>query len=158
MKAIIKVLMVLGILGLVTFGAWKVLDSTLFAEEDTDTSTPAITADANINNEAQNKPKTMSKDEAFSQTSDDDNGNDTNEQLTCEAANDTIQKLYDMRMKDKPVSDALTYIEDEATIPEQYLEAFKTFSNLLWSTSKDHIKPLSELREQFSEKCLNAEK
>lgn len=152
MKVFGKFLFLLLLVVLIAFGAWKALDSTLFADEEASpsTSTVAIVPPTT-------EPKPLSQDEAFASTSADSTTDQEEVKLTCEVADDILVKLYDIRMNDKTHEEAITFLKEETNIPEGYIELFISLANSLWASSKNQLKSKEEITVQFNEQCLKLE-
>lgn len=156
MKALGKILFLLIVVALIAFGAWKALDSTLFADDE---PTPVVngTAILSTNIPPTTEPKPLSEDEAFASTSSDTATDPEDLKLSCEAADSILSELYDMRQEGKSYDQALNFLQDDGSIPEEHVNLFVTLANSLWSSPKDQLRPKDEITEQFSEQCLKIE-
>ncbi len=157
MKALGKVLFLLIVVALIAFGAWKALDSTLFADDE---PTPVVNGTATLPTNVPppaTEPKPLSEDEAFASTSADTDTDPEDLKLSCEAADNILSELYDMRQEGKSYDQALNFLQDDGSIPEEHVNLFVGLANSLWSSPKDQLRPKAEITEQFSEQCLKIE-
>ena len=156
MKSFGKFLLLLAFIGALLLISWKLLDSSLFdAQEDP----PALTSSQTLPSEAPKpvEPPTLSSDDVYSSTSADDSNIAPSPNLTCEAADEIVGQLYDLRMADKTEEDVAGFITNDDNIPDEQVDSFLNFAKSLWATPKDQLVARDAFIQQFMQQCRGIE-
>lgn len=154
MKSLGKVFFLLIIVGLIVFAAWKVIDSTLFADENT--TLPPATQIVQTPPPVQ-EPETLTQDQAFESTSDDTSAATAEIKLTCQVADTIITKLYDMRASHADYDQAVDFIHNNEDIPSSQVDAFVDFAHTLWNLPIGKLGSKETVLTSFNARCQQLE-
>ncbi len=155
MKSFVKFLLLLAFIGALVLIAWKLLDNTLFGtEEDPPTLESSQALPSKPITPAE--PPSLSTDDVYSSTSAEENIAPS-PNLTCEAADEIVGKLYDLRMADKSEEEIADFIANDDNIPDEQVESFLNFAKSLWATPKEQFVAREAFIEQFMQQCRGIE-
>lgn len=150
MKALLKVILLLVLIGLIVFGLWKAVDATLFADEDT-ALPPSAQLIKNTHPSPQ-EPQEITQDQAFESTSD-DSPLVSEEQFTCKDADKIITALYDMRLSHKSYEQAAEFIQNEPSIPSSQIDPFLELAHGWWDMPIEKLGNRDSVKAHFEEQC-----
>ncbi|NEN75030.1 hypothetical protein F9B74_01650 [Pelistega sp. NLN82] len=154
MKSIGKILLLLFFVGFIVIGIWKVVDLTLFGESDMNSNDPVtINSPIVMSLPHQEDPRSISAEEAFSNTTSDTVVSQT---LSCQEVYTLIEQFYTLRMNDSDIEMALAIIQQNENMPDQDVTSFEHFVKTLWDTPKNEIKPLKEVEASINDLCKKA--
>lgn len=154
MKLFGKFLMLLAIIAVIVLVGWKLLDNTLFGTEDppvVESSQSLPRAPAPVV-----EPPTLSTDDVYSSTTGEESLAPS-PNLTCEAADDIVGKLYDLRVADKSEEEVLEFISNDENIPDEQVPSFFNFAKSLWATPKEQLVTRETFVKEFMDQCRSVE-
>ena len=156
MKSFGKFLLLLVFIGVAVLISWKVLDSTLFG---TDEDPPALASSQTLPSAPAKpvEPPALSTDDVYSSTSAEDNTLAPSPNLTCEAADEIVGQLYDLRMADKSEEEVAGFITNDDNIPDEQVDSFLNFAKSLWATPKEQLVARETFIQQFMQLCRGIE-
>lgn len=155
MKSLSKFLTLLVVIAVILLVGWKLLDSSLF---ETIEDPPAIEASQSLpaSPSPPVEPPTLSSDDVYSSTTADESIAPS-PNLTCDAADAIVGKLYDMRVEGKSKDAVTDFISNDDSIPDEQVESFLGFAKILWKTPKDQLVNRTHFVEQFMKQCRRIE-
>ncbi|ADU92071.1 hypothetical protein [Taylorella equigenitalis] len=145
MKNIIKVLIFVLILvgiGYLLFNSFK---DVLLQDDPVNPDTQQV---IKPNQNTTTNPETLTTKDAFENTSNETNSVEESG-FTCDMAEPIIHNFYALRLEDKPLEDAIKYMEENPEIPAD----FKTFAEGLWNTPKEKLEPEDKVVDSFIKSC-----
>lgn len=74
-------------------------------------------------------------------------------ELTCDKADKIVADIFDMRVGNKSLDEALAYLQNTASLPEQELNAFSQFVRGLWEVPIEKIDAKQQVAV-FHEQCI----
>lgn len=77
----------------------------------------------------------------------------TSGELTCDKADKIVTDIFDMRVGNKSLDEALAYLQNTASLPEQELNAFAQFARGLWGVPIEKIDAKQQVAV-FHEQCI----
>ncbi len=155
MKSLGKFLLLLAFIGAVVLVGWKLLDNTLFGTEE---DPPVLESSQNLPSTPSPtvEPPKLSSDDVYSSTSADENIA-TSPNLTCEAADEIVGQLYDLRVADKSEEEVADFISNADNIPDEQVDSFLNFAKSLWATPKESLVARDVFIDQFMQQCRGIE-
>ena len=154
MKALIKLLILLAVAAALAFGAWKVVETTLFNDDDIE----APQGSEMHQPPPQPAPPAKQEDPYQNAQGEDASNDSAPSTLTCTDATKVIAGLYDMRVKGESQEQANEAISNNESIPDERVASFIDFVNLLWSTPKEKIADKSRFLKEFEANCQRLSK
>ncbi|MDY0271718.1 MAG: hypothetical protein RBR37_04350 [Advenella sp.] len=159
MKAFGKFLLLLVLVLGITFLAWKLLETSLFNEEDE--AAPPVSGVIVPSPTTQPEPPPIQKQEDLYQSTSSDepvpavvsSGN-----FTCQASVTIIGKLYDLKNTGKTQEEANEFISNDNSVPDEQVGSFIEFANTLWNSPADKIVPKTQFLDNFLQQCQSIEK
>lgn len=153
MKSFIKLLILLLIAAAIAFGAWKMIETTIFNDDDVD---PPLQSELRQPPPAPAPPQ--KQEDPYQNAQGEDASNDSAPvTLTCTDASKIIGELYDMRVNGKTQDEANEAVSNNAAIPDERVSSFIEFVELLWSTPKDKITEKNRFIRDFTANCEKLE-
>ncbi len=148
MKSFIKLLILLAVAAAIAFGAWKIVETTLFNDDDVE---PPQQTELN---QPPPQPAPPKQEDPYQNAQGDDASTDSAPAtLTCADASKIIGSLYDMRVQGKTQEEANEAVSNNDSIPDERVSSFIEFVNLLWTTPKEKIADKSRFIKDFSANC-----
>ncbi len=148
MKSFIKLLILLVVAAAIAFGAWKILETTLFNDDDVE---PPQQTELH---QPPPQPAPPKQEDPYQNAQGDDASSDTAPvTLTCTDASKIIGSLYDMRVDGKTQEEANEAVSNNDAIPDERVSSFIEFVNLLWSTPKEKIADKARFIKDFTANC-----
>ena len=149
MKSFIKLLILLLVAAAIAFGAWKIIETTLFNEDDVE---PPQQSELRAPPPAPVPPP--KPEDPYQNAQGDDSSNDSAPAtLTCTDASKIIAQLYDMRVDGKTQDEANEAVSNNTAIPDERVSSFIEFVQLLWSTPQDKIAEKDRFIKDFTANC-----
>ncbi|MGO1767342.1 MAG: hypothetical protein ACTH1W_08710 [Advenella sp.] len=133
----------------IAFGAWKIIETTLFNDDDVE---PPQQSELRAPPPAPAPPP--KPEDPYQNAQGEDSSNDSAPvTLTCDDASKIIADLYDMRVNGKSQDEANEVVSNNAAIPDERVSSFIEFVDLLWSTSPDKIAEKDRFIKDFTANC-----
>lgn len=149
MKSFIKLLILLVVAAAIAFGAWKILETTLFNDDDVEP--PQQTE---LHQPPPPQPAPPKQEDPYQNAQGDDASSDAAPiTLTCTDASKIIGSLYDMRVNGKTQEEANEAVSNNDIIPDERVSSFIEFVNQLWSTPKEKITDKARFIKNFTANC-----
>jgi len=161
MKAFSKFLILLVLVLGLTFIAWKVLETSLFNEEDDITPSPMSGVVAPAANTQVEPPPIQNQEDLYQSTSSDEPPPPLETQadsLTCQASVTIIGKIYDLKESGKTLDEANEFISNDDSVPDAQVSSFIEFANTLWNSPAEKIVPKAAFLKNFLQQCQSLEK
>jgi len=159
MKAFSKFLLLLALVLGITFFAWKVLETSLFSDEDE--PTPPVSGVIVPSPSTQPEPPPIQKQEDLYQSTSSDEPTPplaSSSNFTCQASVTIIGKLYDLKNAGKTQEEANEFISNDNSIPDEQVGSFIEFANTLWNSPANKIVPKTQFLDNFLQQCQSIEK
>ncbi|MFV9473083.1 hypothetical protein ACM5Q9_01470 [Advenella sp. RU8] len=159
MKAFGKFLILLALVLGITFFAWKLLETSLFNDEDE--PTPPVSGVIIPSKITQHEPPPIQKQEdLYQSTSSDEPAQPlvASSNFTCQASVKIIGKLYDMKNAGKTQDEANEFISNDNSVPDDQVGSFIEFANTLWNSPANKIVPKAQFLDNFLQQCKSLEK
>jgi len=154
MKSFIKLLILLLVAAAIAFGAWKIIETTIFNDDDVETPQQSDLHQP----PPQPTPPQKPEDPYQNAQGDDASSDSAPDTLTCTDAGKIIGTLYDMRVNGKTQDEANDAVSNNASIPDERVSSFIEFVGLLWSTPKDKIAEKGRFIKDFTANCEKLER
>ncbi len=154
MKSFIKLLILLLVAAAIAFGAWKIIETTIFNDDDVETPQQSDLHQP----PPQPAPPQKQEDPYQNAQGDDASSDSAPDTLTCTDAGKIIGTLYDMRVNGKTQDEANDAVSNNASIPDERVSSFIEFVGLLWSTPKDKIAEKGRFIKDFTANCEKLER
>lgn len=154
MKSFIKLLILLLVAAAIAFGAWKIIETTIFNDDDVE---PAQQSELHQPPPAPAPPQKQ-EDPYQNAQGDDASSDSAPATLTCTDASKIIAELYNMRVNGKTQDEANEAVSNNESIPDQRVSSFIEFVELLWSTPKDKIAEKNRFIKDFTANCEKLER
>lgn len=149
MKSFIKLLILLAVAAAIAFGAWKIIETTLFNDDDVDPP-----QQSELHQPPPQPAPPPKQEDPYQNAQGDDASSDTAPStLTCGDASKIIGNLYDMRVNGKTQEEANEAVSNNDSIPDERVSSFIEFVELLWTTPKAKITDKSRFIKDFSANC-----
>lgn len=159
MKAFGKFLLLLALVLGITFFAWKLLETSLFNDEDE--PVPPVSGVIIPTQTTQPDPPPLQKQEDLYQSTSSDEPAPplaSSGSFTCQASVAIIGKLYDLKNGGKSQEEANEFISNDNSIPDEQVGSFIEFANTLWNSPSDKIVPKTQFLNNFLQQCQSIEK
>lgn len=159
MKAFGKFLLLLAVVLGITFFAWKLLETSLFNDEDE--LAPPVSGVVVPAQTTQSAPPPIQKQEDLYQSTSSDEPAPSvasGSSFTCQASVAIIGKLYDLKNAGKSQEEANDFISNDNSIPDEQVGSFIEFANTLWNSPSDKIVPKTQFLNNFLQQCQSIEK
>lgn len=101
----------------------------------------------------QTEAATASDTPAAAATTETPAADNTSGELTCDKADKIVADIFDMRVGNKSLDEALAYLQNTASLPEQELNAFSQFARGLWGVPIEKIDAKQQVAV-FHEQCI----
>ncbi|AEP36367.1 hypothetical protein [Taylorella asinigenitalis] len=145
MKNLFKVLIFVLILVGIAYLLFNSFKDVLLQDDPVNPEAPVVVSPENT---PATNPEILSTKDAFENTSNEASPVEESG-FTCDMAEPIIHNLYSLRLEDKPISEAMTYISENPDIPTD----FKAFAEGLWNTPKDKLEPEEKVVDKFIKSC-----
>lgn len=159
MKAFSKFLILLVLVLGATFLAWKLLETSLFNDEDE--LPPPVSGITTPSPSPQPEPPPVQKQaDLYQSTSSDEPAPSpaASSDFTCQASVQIIGKLYDLKNAGKTQEEANDFISNDNSVPDEQVGSFIEFANSLWNSPANKIAPKKQFLDNFLQQCQSLEK
>ncbi|HBP30513.1 MAG: hypothetical protein ACTIKR_13820 [Advenella sp.] len=149
MKSFIKLLILLLVAAAIAFGAWKIIETTLFNDDDVE-----LPQQSELRQPPPAPVPPPKQEDPYQNAQGEDASNDSAPvTLTCIDASKIIAELYDMRVNGKTQDEANEAVSNNTAIPDERVSSFIEFVELLWSTPKEKIVEKNRFIKDFTANC-----